>query len=435
LQVLFVKVQGKDTTPFGAGKYDLTLDFGANPAPAVPVPVTTTPNGAVISNGGGQAIKLNSEFLVNTTTADTQETTAGARATAMDPSGNFVVVWESHNQDGSGWGVCAQRYNADGSPNGGEFQVNTWTQGDQKHSSVAMDALGGFVVTWSSYGQDGSGWGVYAQRYNADGSPNGGEFQVNTWTQGDQMYPTAAMDAAGNFVITWSSYGQDGSGWGVYAQQYTTAGIAVGGELRVNTTTTGDQRYSSVALDDSGDAVVAWSGNGAGDSSGVYARRFLLQSQQGSGNLRSDLASAARDAMPVPGQPHPNCNCPLCRAAQARWAAAHVRPPAPAEVVHATPAAQAGALHPAPKSPLDELFPSFRAGPALIGPDLVPPSDGVGPDAGLVEAWLADLAALAGTAPQPVSSGKRPQQVPEWAPAVPPGLDWAFASLGPAVNG
>ena len=34
------------------------------------------------------------------------------------------------------------------------------------------------------------------------------------------------MDAAGNFVVTWSSNGQDGNGWGVYARRYDAAGVA-----------------------------------------------------------------------------------------------------------------------------------------------------------------------------------------------------------------
>ena len=33
-----------------------------------------------------------------------------------------------------------------------------------------MDVEGKFVITWQSSGQDGSGWGVYAQQFNRDGS-------------------------------------------------------------------------------------------------------------------------------------------------------------------------------------------------------------------------------------------------------------------------
>jgi hypothetical protein len=84
---------------------------------------------------------------------------------------------------------------------------------------MGMSVGGGFVIAWHSQGQDGSGNGVYAQRYNAMGVPQGGEFRVNTFTTSGQLLPRAAMDADGDFLITWNSEGQDGSGYGVYARR------------------------------------------------------------------------------------------------------------------------------------------------------------------------------------------------------------------------
>jgi len=46
-----------------------------------------------------------------------------------------------------------------------EFLVNTETTNSQSGSSIALDADGDFVIAWQSQGQDGSGYGVYAQRY------------------------------------------------------------------------------------------------------------------------------------------------------------------------------------------------------------------------------------------------------------------------------
>ena len=89
-----------------------------------------------------------------------------------------------------------------------------------------MDADGDFLVSWSSYGQDGSGWGIYAQRYNAAGVAQGGEFRVNSNTASDQLYSSVAMDADGDFLVSWSSYFQDGSDFGVYAQRYVQNAVA-----------------------------------------------------------------------------------------------------------------------------------------------------------------------------------------------------------------
>src|SRR5262249_40172516 len=49
-------------------------------------------------------------------------------------------------------------------PLAGEFRVNTYTPNSQwtlgaTPQNVARNANGSFVATWSSYGQDGDGWG------------------------------------------------------------------------------------------------------------------------------------------------------------------------------------------------------------------------------------------------------------------------------------
>jgi hypothetical protein len=91
----------------------------------------------------------------------------------MAPDGRFVVVWSSDDQDGSQGGVFGQRYDSSGNPVDGEFQVNSYTFPDQYARSVSMASDGSFVVAWTSYGQDGSWGGVFAQRYDAQGNPLG----------------------------------------------------------------------------------------------------------------------------------------------------------------------------------------------------------------------------------------------------------------------
>ena len=55
--------------------------------------------------------------------------------------------------------------------------------------SVAVDADGDFVVAWTSAGQDGTAYGVFAARFNSAGAPQGAEFQVNTYTTSIQQRP------------------------------------------------------------------------------------------------------------------------------------------------------------------------------------------------------------------------------------------------------
>jgi hypothetical protein len=141
-------------------------------------------------------------------------------AIAKLADGGFVVVWTSRKQDGSDLGIFARRYNADRTPAGDEFQVNTHTAGDQQYPSVAGLAGGGFVVTWTSSLQDGSGQGVFGQSYGADGNPIGDEFPVNTNTTDSQQNSTVTGLVDGSFVVTWEAYAQDGNFWGVYGQRF-----------------------------------------------------------------------------------------------------------------------------------------------------------------------------------------------------------------------
>src|SRR5262249_26879946 len=151
---------------------------------------------------------LGGDFQVNTYTLNSQY----APSISMGPSGSFVVVWCSP-QDGSGMGIIGRRYDSAGGPLSAEFQINTYTTGNQQVPKVATDATGNFVVMWHSP-QDGSQDAVIGRRYNSAGTALGGEFQVNNTTSGYQVYPRVATDNAGRFVVAWFSP-QDGSGYGV----------------------------------------------------------------------------------------------------------------------------------------------------------------------------------------------------------------------------
>jgi hypothetical protein len=211
------------------------------------------------------------EFRVNTYTTGYQ---AGPHI-STDAAGNFVVVWGSDGQDGSSYGIFGQRYATNGTPLGAEFRVNTYTTGDQSGPDVDSDGTGNFVVVWESALQDGSGQGIFGQRFSASGAPAGAEFKVNTYTTSDQGRPSVALDSSGNFVVVWQSAGQDGSANGVFGQRYAAAGTLLGGEFRVNTFVTNDQMDPSVAADDAGDFVVVWTSSGQdGSNYGVFGQRY-----------------------------------------------------------------------------------------------------------------------------------------------------------------
>ena len=261
------------------------LDDGPGPGGGVGSHEYTISVTATDSDGGVSGVTTpfgpaGEEFRVNTTTANdqilhSQYNVSRGRTVASDSAGNFVVVWVSRHQDGSGYGVFGQRYNSAGATIGGEFQVNTYTTGDQYFPSVAMDANGNFVVAWASDGQDGGDDGIYAQRFDGSGNKVGNEYQVNSYTSRNQTHPSVAMNAGGSFVITWSSHIQDGSNYGVYGQMYDSAGIEVGGEFQIHTYRSDDQYLPAAAIDGAGNFIVTWASyNQDGDHYGVFGQRF-----------------------------------------------------------------------------------------------------------------------------------------------------------------
>jgi hypothetical protein len=210
------------------------------------------------------------EFQINSFTIGAQT----YPSVASDASGNFVVVWDSNGQDGSGKGIFGQRYDSAGVPLGSEFRVNSYTTNAQSMPFVALDAGGNFVVAWHSYFQDGSYLGIFGQRYDAGGVPQGNEFRINSYTASNQTRPSVTSDASGNFVVVWDSYGQDGDGFGIFGQRYDSAGLPVGSEFRINSHTTNWQNRPSVTSDVSGNFVVVWQNYFGQPRGGIMGQRY-----------------------------------------------------------------------------------------------------------------------------------------------------------------
>ena len=226
---------------------------------------------------------IGSQFLVNTTTDGKQSLPSIA---SLD-NGGFVVTWADDNPGGGDLSVSAIRaqvYQADGTAVGGEFLVNTTTDLEQNRPAITGLADGGFVAVWddrSESGGDTSGRAIRGQVFEADGTPSGAEFLVNTTTIQDQATPAIAALDTGGFVVTWndaSLTGADTSFAAVRGQLFDADGTKAGDEFLVNTTVTGNQLTSSIAALDGGDFVVTWedgSLTGADTSSfGVRAQIF-----------------------------------------------------------------------------------------------------------------------------------------------------------------
>ena len=179
-----------------------------------------------------------------------------APTTAMTLDLTGVTAWVSDGQDGDGAGIYAQLHDTEGNLYGDEFRINAYTSGHQYDPAVLLTGENEWVITWTSEGQDGDGAGVFARRYQffeqqgdemLFGVPVGDAFQVNAYTTGEQSAPAITALAEGGFVITWAGVGPDGEGSDIYARRYDNTGTAMGEPFRVNTTTQGEQLAPTIA--------------------------------------------------------------------------------------------------------------------------------------------------------------------------------------------
>ncbi len=239
-------------------------------------------------------LPVNSEFLVNTYTTSTQFDAE----VAVDDAGNFVVVWMSNGSPGSdpdGLSIEGQRFDSAGNAVGGQFRINTLdtlANYPNVQPSVAADAAGNFLVVWSSIrssGNDSSGHAIEGQLFDSTGAPVGGQFQVNTHTQGNQYRPRVGVDDGGNFVVAWTSFGSSGNDndrFSIQARTVSSSGDPFGSDFQVNTYFTSSQYWLDVAAAGNGDFIVAW---GSGGSPGDDTDPGSVQAQLFSGPLIDEL--------------------------------------------------------------------------------------------------------------------------------------------------
>ena len=260
--------------------------------------------GQIFSPGGQQ---IGGEFQLNQFTPYNQRTPAVASLN----NGGFVTAWVSEQQravaSASATGsdslppgqlpypsvdIYSRLFDSSGLPTVGEFLVNV-SSNVCANPSVAVASDGSFMFAWGEKDSQvlNNSWDVYARPFSISGVPAalaGSEQRVNTQLYGDQYSPQ--ISALGtDYLMVWTSMGQDGDHEGVYGQLLGRDGSPSGGEFRVNTTTLSRQKEPAVASDHSGRFLAAWTGFAGGNSSydlygQIYVRSDFVPSSN-SGNF------------------------------------------------------------------------------------------------------------------------------------------------------
>jgi Ca2+-binding RTX toxin-like protein len=230
-------------------------------------------------------IRLGNSFRVNAVTEGAQvrasaEGLANGRlfVTYESLDGTTTVDWNTYGQVMAGTAVTPSS----------SFLVHPVSASQQQFKSVTQLANGNLLSVWSDQSGtlgDTSSRGVHAQLFSTTGVLIGDDFRINATTAGDQVYPSVAALTGGGFVVTWadnSAVGGDNSNYGIKARFYTATGTAVGAEFRVNTTTPGNQTAPAVTALTNGGFAVIWLDTGAtGGNPDAYVQRARLYTANG----------------------------------------------------------------------------------------------------------------------------------------------------------
>lgn len=204
----------------------------------------------------GRAIKVVEPLVIN-----------GSASMAMDANGNFIVVWEDSEL---GVSLFAQRYDSSGRTVGSRIRFSEGGDPFDWHANVAMDAVGNFAVVWQY------GWiGPYVVRtYATDGTPISEQALITDQYVNGHNRMSISMAANGEFVVAWPQSPTGNENSDVYAQRFHADGTPIEEAFHVSQAFIGDDQAASVAVDDSGNFTVVWSGQGDVDFPDVFAQRY-----------------------------------------------------------------------------------------------------------------------------------------------------------------
>jgi hypothetical protein len=221
---------------------------------------------------GRQLLSLSSnEFLVNTTTRNAQFFSDNASSA----TGLAVAVWtDQFSTTHVDHDIRAQMYNSvSGSRLGPELVIEN-SNTDQGNAHVAMDAFGDFVVVYeeTNNGQRD----LIARRVTLNpttGQPQvGGRIVVFNGVK-DEFDPDVAMDAGGNFVVSYTEQ-FNSTDRDIRAVRFDQFGNRIGFVISTARTTQFDETRSSVAMSPDGRFDIAYEvgQHGGGDEVIHFAR-------------------------------------------------------------------------------------------------------------------------------------------------------------------
>ena len=212
----------------------------------------------------------------------------------VDKNGNFTCIWMGQ----VGGDVMTRRFSRNGTPLTNMITANTYLPDGQAGMHIAMNPSGQSVIAWESHGQDGDGMGIYAQRFNAAGQKVGAEIHVSEATIGDQKDSSVGIADDGSFAIAWiddNRRNAPSSQPSVMVRQYGANGTPLRSADVVATPSSGAQaNYTSLGMSPDGTFLVTWRVATPGSTAfTMLGRRYAMDT--------SPYAQAMYSGVPISG--------------------------------------------------------------------------------------------------------------------------------------
>jgi len=206
---------------------------------------------------------------INIKANDTVLTLHESPSVAMDGNGNFVIVWKDF-RNGNFSDIYLQRYDSNGNPLGSNVRVDDdAVNASQYISAIAIDGFGNFVVVWDD---ERAGTNIYLQRYDSNGIAIGSNVKVNDDIGNTKhSFPSVAIADNGDFIITWmssiTSANQD-----VEGQRYFADGSPNGGNYQVVADGPNLFEILPVVAANSSRIAFAWEDNRLSPQTDIYGK-------------------------------------------------------------------------------------------------------------------------------------------------------------------
>jgi hypothetical protein len=203
---------------------------------------------------------------------DAQSGSIGDPSVAMNPNGDAVACWSDNNFGPGTTGVVDADILCQLVPHGTSSNILTApltaasnNGGGIGNVSVAIDDTGDFIAAWKFYDTAAQTSQVKVKRFAANGSAKAAEIVVSQDSVNAGM--AVAMDQDGDAAVAW--VGKDANNReAIYARRINAAGNMTKGGFRVDSTPPDDNEGTKltsfypalprIAMDDAGNFAVAW---------------------------------------------------------------------------------------------------------------------------------------------------------------------------------